>query len=176
MEYERTKVDGSVFNDLLGGKGEFSMLPELPMIEFKAGKWKIKFTDLRCLNEVAVDVFEKCLTTAATEEGATEAVFYVGDISDEELSLVIDICMGVKFEAKKRGGDFSGGSFLITGAERGDGTLAMKFIQQRAQAIYNYVQSHKKEDETIHISLPDLVCAIIEKEHDEMARYLRGEG
>ena len=168
MEYKRTPVDGSIF----GIPGEFSMLPELPMIEYKVGKWKIKITDLRCLNEQAVSTFEQCIMTAAKEKGATEAAFLIGDVSEDKIQLISDICMAIKYEARKRGGDYSGGSLLIVGVERRDDVIAFQFIKDRARAIYDYAQAQIKETGQAQISLPELVARIIEKEHEEIREKL----
>lgn len=160
MKYERTIIDGSVFGLT---NAQFSRLPELPMLEYKAGKWKIKVTDMRCLNETAVDTFEKCLTTAATENGATEAVFDIGDIDENTLNLVADICMAAKYEARKRG-YYVGGCFII-GCERPDGKIAFQLNPKMAKAAYNYVQ--QKGCGLVTISLPDLVLEMIEMEEKE---------
>lgn len=173
MKYERAPMDGSIF----GIPAEFHRLPELPMIEYKVGKWKVKITDLRCLNEQAVSVFEQCVLLAANEEDATEAEFLIGDVSEDKIQLITDICMAVRFEAKKRGGDYSEGSLLITGAERRDNVIAFRFIQSMARAIYDYAQEKLKKTGEIQISLPELVAQIIEKEHTEIRNELdkRGE-
>lgn len=171
MKYKRTPVDGSIF----GVPGEFSMLPELPMIEYKVGKWKIKITDLRCLNELAVSMFERCVIEAAYNEGATEAAFFIGDTSEDKLQLITDICMAIKFEAKKRGGDYSGGSLFIIGVERRDDVIAFQFIKDRARSIYEYAQEQLKETGQVQISLPELVSRIVEKEHTEIREMLEVE-
>ena len=156
MKYKRTYFDDCIF----GTPFKFGTLPKLPMIEFKSGKWTIKVTDFRCLNEHAVFAFERCLLTAATVEEAEFAQFDVADADSDMVDLVSDICLAIGYEARKRG--FSiGGSFLVISCRTENNVLTMDFARDHAKAIYEYAQSQDSKDE-IKLNIVDMILHVAE--------------
>lgn len=57
MNYEKMKMKADKCWTDMFPNAEFYMSPKLPKIEFKKGKMKYKITDIRFLNEVAIDTF-----------------------------------------------------------------------------------------------------------------------
>lgn len=156
MKYKRASIDYSFF----GTPYKLGTLPELPMIEFKRGKWTIKVTDFRCLNEHAVLAFENCLLTAATVEEAEFVQFDVSGVDRDMVDLVSDICLSIGYEARKRGYSI-GGTFLVISCRIVNNVLTMDLARNHAKAIYEYAQSQDSKDE-INLNIVDMILHIAE--------------
>ncbi len=156
MKYKRAYIDDCIF----GTPYKLGTLPKLPMIEFKSGKWTIKVTDFRCLNEHAVFAFERCLLTAATDEEAEFAQFDVADADCDMVNLVSDICLAIGYEARKRGYSI-GGTFLVISCRIENNVLTMDFARDHAKAIYEYAQSQDSKDE-IKLNIVDMILHVAE--------------
>lgn len=156
MKYKRASIDDCFF----GTPYKLGTLPKLPMIEFKRGKWTIKVTDFRCLNEQAVFAFEKCLLTAATVEEAQFVQFDVAGADRDVVDLVSDICLAIGYEARKRGYSI-GGTFLVISCRLENNVLTMDFARDHAKAIYEYAQSQDSKDE-IKLNIVDMILHVAE--------------
>ena len=174
IEYERTKVDMGDFADLFPEGSSFFQTPKLPTIEFKAGKVKYTVTDLRVLNETAVDCFLKILNEAMNTPNCTSVSFNVTGMPKTTIDLVEDIVSAIKIEASKKGRkSFSfSGSFLTRGTsmyttKNGEKILEFKLIEDDAKAVYEY--AHENE----HPSVYGAAVAIHEKTEARLAEAMK---
>lgn len=156
MKYKRVYFDDYFF----GTPYKLGTLPKLPMIEFKRGKWTIKVTDFRCLNEQAVLAFERCLLTAATVEEAQFVQFDVAGSDRDTVDLVSDICLAIGYEVRKRGYSI-GGTFLVISCRIENNVLTMDLARDHAKAIFEYAQSQDSKDE-INLNIVDMILHIAE--------------
>ena len=169
MEYTPQTMDASVFEDWFPGANlNMSRLPDLPMIEAKYGKWKLKIPNLAILNENAVYVFEQLVNAASMDKDAKEVEFYIpsGEEYENKIQLITDICMAVKYEAKKRGTVLSG-PLLVDSVHRktaddGKKKLVFRLMKDNADAIYNYAQSVKEKTGALTLDLGSMIVAVAE--------------
>lgn len=126
------------------------MRPELPKIKFKADKVTYKVTDLRCLNETAVNCFIQILTDVCNTPDCESVSFDVSGIEQDKIDLISDIVTGIDFSYHKGGKNgYSGSSvFLTSGSEYfetgNNVTLTFTVIRDHARAIYEYAKGKDK--------------------------------
>ncbi len=159
MKYERQKIANCFWEGATVWKR-----PELPKIEFKKGRTTYKITDLRCLNESAINTFMDVLRVVCGTPNCKEVSYDVTNLEEDKVNLIDDILSSVEWEYKKRG-CIAMGAFLVTGSKREtteDGKRIITFLlaEENAEAIYNYSQTHKDEKNGV-INILDLVFAVI---------------
>jgi hypothetical protein len=146
MKYDRIQIDPVAFAGILPDGCSMYMKPELPKIEFKANKVTYKATDLRCLNETAVDCFIRILTEVCNNPDCEGVSFDVSGIEQDKIDLISDIVTGIDFSYHKGGKNgYSGSSvFLTSGTEylesEEGATLTFTLIRDHARAIYEYAK------------------------------------
>ena len=168
MEYKRQEIYSSAFTYILGEGVKLWRKPELPKIEFKNGKKKYKVTDIRYLNESAVDTFLEILRKACVVPKLKHITFTATGIDENKLNLIIDIVSSIDCEGKSRGYWFKT-AFLVTGSkvttkENGEKFVTFNLEEEDAEIIYNYAQKHGSP-----VNYLDLVIALI----DESEKRLR---
>ena len=152
MKYERVQIkDDGFFSEMLPDGCKLYQRPEPPMIEMKVNKVKYKITDLRCLNEKAVDCFMKVLEKVCSVPDCEEASFDVTGIEYDKIRLIADIVNSVSVDFKKGGRKgFSGCSAsLITSDVQYSQTedraiCTFGIIKEHAKVIYEYAQGKDK--------------------------------
>lgn len=177
MEYTPQIMDASVFEDWFPETNlNMSRLPDLPMIEAKIGKWKIKIPNLAILNENAVHVFEQLINVAATNKDAKEVKFDIpsGEEYENIIRLIIDICMAVGYEAKRRGMVMSG-HLIVDGVHRettddGKKKLVFRLMEDNADAIYKYAQRVLAETGAMALDLGSMIVAVAEAQEKRFER------
>ena len=146
MKYERIEINAMAFTDILPDGCKMYMRPELPKIEFKANKVTYKATDLRCLNENAVNCFIQVLTEVCNNPDCRNVGFDVSGVEQDKIDLIGDIVSGIDYSYHKGGRKgYSGYScFLVSGTEYYEtdksATLTFNIIQEHARAIYEYAK------------------------------------
>jgi len=146
MKYERVEINAGTLTDILPDGCKVYRRPELPKIEFKANKVTYKATDLRCLNETAVDCFIRILTEVCNNPDCEGVSFDVSGIEQDKIDLISDIVTGIDFSYHKGGRNgYSGSScFLTSGTEYHESEegeiLTFTLIQDHARAIYEYAK------------------------------------
>lgn len=178
MKYERQRVDGSVFSDMLPQKASFYMLPELPMAKCIVNKNDVSFTDLSVLNKKAVEVFYNCLSNIANNNGKPYAVVELSDIDNDTINMIIDIMESIEFSVKLNK-DYKisysvEGHRLINGTEytiNDDGTCMMlfNFNKDDAKIICNFI--NEKACEVEQLNLFELAVAIAERDYKLFLDY-----
>ena len=156
VEYKREMFD-------MGG-AKCYIRPELPEIKFTKDKVNYSVTDIRVLNEMAVDTFIRCVQTAIWDRDAEKAKFTVGkDITQMQLDLVSDIVTGIKWSSKKGGkkGFYQFGGFIATGSmitenEAGERELEFELITDNVKAIHDFM----KDRDAKKLPYFDLVVAL----------------
>lgn len=144
------------------------MLPELPMLKIKVDKLKCKIPNIRILHEAAVGLFERCLLEAAAYEGIDKVEFYVpADYDNDRLQIAMDVCLAMRFEAKKRG-EYTDRQLFIRGFHReinidGTSTLTVELIPEHAKIVHDYASDLKRnsENKNIELNYYDVCAAII---------------
>lgn len=168
MEYERQEIYSSACTDIFGEGVKLWRKPELPKIEFKNGKKKYKVTDIRYLNEAAVNVFLEILRAACNTPKLKHITFAAKGIDENQLDLITDIVSSVDCECKS-GGCWFETAFLVTGSkvttkENGEKFVTFNLEEEYAEIIYNYAQKHGSP-----VNYIDLVIALV----DESEKRLR---
>lgn len=175
MKYEREIVDSSVFKDILPDGAEMYMRPQLPTIEFEINNTKYKVTDLRCLNETAVNCFVQILNTVCNTPDCKE-VSFITNIDKNELDLIADILTSIDYEFRKGGKNgYSQKSVLLVTSymyeETKDGTVCVfNLIKDHAKVMYDYAQSKKK------IGYYELVMAVAEYSYKQFQKFSNRKG
>lgn len=157
--------------DALFKEGKLRRLPELPKLEFKANKVKYSVTDLRYLNENAIDVFQNILTGVISERGIKEITFNIQKgTSENTLRVISDILMAMSYSAEKKGknGYTLGGALLVTGCHRNDDSITFHLVKENAEIIFDYAMENFKYDKKINIY--ELVIEIADKSILEISR------
>jgi hypothetical protein len=164
MKYTRTKVDSSVFSDIMPPGGMMYMRPELPKFGFKHDGVFYKVTDMRCLNEQAINVFEQILSYVCNRPNAEEISFNITGIDEDQVNRVTDIVSSIEYEAKKSGrnGYTISGQLLVTSSttciEDDEVILTFKLFKDHADAIYQYCRDKD------HVNLDECVIAVAQHE------------
>lgn len=172
MKYTRTKVDSSVFSDIMPSGSMIYMRPELPKFGFKHDGVFYKVTDLRCLNEQAVSVFKQILSEVCNRPNAEEISFDITGIDEDQVDRITDIVSSIDYEAKKSGrnGYTVSGSLLVmsstTCIEDDEAILTFELIKDHASAIYQYCRDKD------HVNLGECVIAVAQHEMQELMNYL----
>jgi hypothetical protein len=144
MEYERQEIKQSFWEGVTLWKR-----PELPKIEFKKGRNTYKVTDVRCLNQVAVDIFVNILSIVCANQ-VEEVGYDVTQLKENEINLISDILSGIECECKYRGGRIQT-VFLVSGCriketKKGKKEIVFELVKENANAIYEYAQTHKEKN------------------------------
>lgn len=150
---------------------KLTRLPDLPKIEFKAGKVNYSMTDLRYLNTNAFNMFIDILNYVATVANSNEVTLTLPEkMSDDEKRVIKEILLATGFTAMKKGrnGFYIGGAFLVSGIEIKNGfTMKIKLISEHAKVIYEYTQRKAKP------SIYELVIAIVEATNNDIEERTR---
>lgn len=155
MEYKRTTIDGSA---LLFGLPEemkkdiqFSKLPELPMLTFKKNKTTYKITDIRYLNENAINALQVILNAIAQDSEEIEEVNFKiqKGTKEETVDLITDILMAINLEVKTVGKNSCScsGALLIIGStitkeDDGDDIISYRLIKPSAKIIHDCIKEN----------------------------------
>lgn len=175
MKYTRTKVDASVFSDIMPAGSMMYMRPELPKFGFKHDGVFYKVTDMRCLNEQAVSVFNQILSEVCNRPNAEEISFDITGIDEDQVDRITDIVSSIDYEAKKpgRSGYSISGALLVTSSftciEDDEATLTFELIKDHADAIYQYCRDKQ------YVNLGECVIAVAQHEMQELNNYLAGK-
>lgn len=171
MDYKRTYVN-NIFENMIPNSKVY-MMPDLPKIEFKKGKIKYKITDIRFLNEVAIDTFFQIMQEAMTTPDCEEVSFIVTGIEESRLHLISDIVCAIEYEVKKcgRNGYGTSGYFLAMSSiytKQKDGTEILTFGLLKDNAKYLYEYGNGKEE----LNFFDAVMYVGNRYCEEMQSYL----
>lgn len=162
MKYERKEINVGSFEGILPDGCKVYMTPELPTVSFVKGRVTYSVTDIRFLNERAIDAFEKILAMACSDPDLKEVSFDVTDVEKDTIDLISDIICAVKvhaYKGGKNGYDFD--AWMIVDEhhiheEEGHTILTFHLIESRAKAMYKYAHKQGSTD----ISYYDLAAAV----------------
>ena len=128
------------------------MSPELPKLEVKKDKIKYKITDVRYLNETAVEVFSMIMEIAMNTKDCEEVSFDITNINEDNWHLITDILSGIEYECSKGGknGFSSSGRIFIAGSSytKKDNIAIGTFYLFENDAKYLY--EYAKDRETVN--------------------------
>lgn len=162
MKYTRLETTMNLF----GMDMKVHRIPELPKLHFQRGGVKYSVTDLRVLNEHAVDAFEQMMKYVMEVPNCEEMNFIISDDTpNENVNLIVDIVTGISYSAKKGGkhGYETEGVLIAYGAgyeysEEGRiKSVTFHLCKDNARAIYDYAKNN--HDKGV-INYLDLVVAI----------------
>lgn len=122
------------------------LLPELPKVKIKEKGILYEITDIRYLNETAVDVLFKIIDASANDPELKDVSFYVGGLSESILHLISDILMTTGVDSRKKGRNAWLSSFCIVNGVsfEDDDTLTFHLKHDLGRAISNYSQGKKE--------------------------------
>jgi len=166
MKYKRQEICDPCLSALFGNSGvKFFRRPDLPKVKFKKGRRVYTVTDLRCLNEQAVNVLIDILVHCANTQGCESVSYHVEDIEKYELDLISDIVTAVEFEYRDKD-RWSQSVFLASGTRKtekanGEVILTFELIKEHADIIYNYALKHGS------VNYFDLIPVLAMKERED---------
>lgn len=163
LKYKSKKVNPGPFESILPEGASLTILPKLPMYEFKYKGLFYSITDIRFLNELAIDAFAQII--CQINDGSIGMSGIKNEVSvwfpkeyDDRLPLIIDILMALKYEVKKKGrnGWSSSGALLCSsiGIEKsqwwaGDvevnNTLKIEIRSDIVEYINDYYKYHDRK-------------------------------
>jgi len=180
MKYTRLETTMNLF----GMDIKVHRIPELPKLHFQRGGVKYSVTDLRVLNEHAVDAFEQMLKYVMEVPNCYEMKFIISDDTpNENVNLIVDIVTGISYSAKKGGkhGYETEGVLLAYGThyeydEQGHiASIKFDISKDNAKAIYEYAKKKRRNNEAIDYC--DLVMAIADDCNRRLLSHVQeGEG
>ena len=140
--------------------------------DYESNKAKYKVTDLRCLNETAVNCFMQILKKVCNTPDCTEVSFST-DIDENELNLIADIITSIDYEYRKDGKkSYSEKSVLLVTsymykAIEDKKICTFGLVKDHAKAMYDYAQGKKQ------IGYYDLVVAVAEHSYRKKQNFLK---
>jgi len=147
---------------------EYYFKPDLPDISFEDNSVQYTVTDLRLLNEDAVNILAIIIQETMRKKDIESVTFNVGKVDKESINPIIDIALGFSFKAESKGrnGYMISGCFLVSGVyidtgEDGTKILEFELMCERAKDIYEYAQS--KGTIPDEINLFELVVFIVDR-------------
>ena len=143
--------------------GEFYMMPELPMIEFKKDKVRYSVTDIRLLNQVGIYVLETILNKIAENPDNETVTFIREGVNDSAVNVVRDIVMGIRYKIEKKGrnGYFGQGTFLVSAVDVTDTKMTFYLLKDHVGIVHDYIQSRKNKNENVNFY--ELVVEVADK-------------
>ena len=85
-------------------KKNIHMLPDLPMIKFKKDHVEYEVTNIRYLNNNAINVFQAIISSIKANPECAEWTFAIPEEYDDDyVHIIMDIIMGLTVNARKRG-------------------------------------------------------------------------
>ena len=169
MKYFRHEIDPGSFSAFMPEGAKMYMRPEMPKIEFKEGKLKCRVTDLRLLNPLGCEAFERLLVAMVTAPETGEAkMFASADVDEDTLSIIADIVTGFSYEVKrggKNGWSMDGSlaySYSQTETENGGTEIVFTFNTETAQYMQDYAREHNNT-----LNLFEMIPYIAERQHED---------
>lgn len=156
------------------GNIKICMNPELPTIKFEKNKVTYTITDIRLLNETAVNVFTEALSYVISEPDVEEMTFETSEDIDEYLKEVLsDILNGITYIAEKKGknGFKYESHFLVSGTKWTNNTFTVTWTKDYARWIYEC--AHDKAVNGEPINYYALVIDVAEKSRQEFDIYCK---
>jgi hypothetical protein len=188
MKYERIMIDAPELEEFMPG-AKLYMGPKLPMLEFELHDIEYKFTDLRWLNEFAIECFDAAINYIANTPDCKEVSFDVTGVDKSRIEIASDILTSTRYEMAKKVKAKKGNKtistshrpFLCTGAthSRQDDkeVLTLKFLETDAKAIYEYAQKHRPENgEVVRLKIHELVEAVALANDKKMQEGMKKAG
>lgn len=134
------------FNKLLDDPDvKIRMNPELPKYTYKVGKAKYSITNIKYLNETALEIVLKSIFEMALGEEC--AIFDVTEMNEHHLEVVRDILGSIGYECKERGsctaGSLFGGSYVFYDGDKR--ILKQEFYKDNVEAVKKYAQDNDYE-------------------------------
>lgn len=177
MDYTRAKFSDCILSDIFPDS-EFYMTPSLPKLEVKRNKVKYKITDLRFLNERAVNTFVQIMLEAMNTLDIEEVSFDVTGIEESDLNLISDIVSSIQVESSKGGKNgfrHYDTHFLINGGtyrKLKDNTEIYTFglIKDHAKYLYEYAKGKEA------VNYFDAIIYVADRSHEEMMKQIEERG
>ena len=127
---------------------KFGQLLDLPEFEFKIGKVKYKATDLRLLNNYAINAFKIILNFIKENPDAEDVTLDVTDLEKSDILAVKEIIRGLNFTATKNGKngfEIDSSCFLASSAWQHETNeyklLTFRLCIDSVKAIHDYLNS-----------------------------------
>lgn len=173
MNYKRTYVN-NIFEDIIPGS-KIYMMPNLPMIEVERNGIKYKTTDIRFLNETAVNIFLHIMQTAMNTEDCEEVSFDVTGIEKNKLDLILDIVGGIRYEVStgRKNGLRHSDCYFLTGISstymKRDNTeiVTIQLRKDHAQYLYEYAGDKKTVDYI------DAIIYVANRSQEKISDYVK---
>lgn len=170
-KYKDRIDDRGFFLDILPDGWEIYRSPDLPTLKFRTNGVKYEVTDMRFLNETALNVFSGIIEiiagSAKPDVKSVEISF--SDMDDNTLDLITTILLAIKVKATKGGKRAwcCSGTFLITGITKRGDNITFELAEDQAQAIWNYCRTNK-----FPINFYELAVKVINDQHERLIKAL----
>lgn len=177
MNYNQQEINmlGAIFDN---ESVHMYIRPSLPTFEFDYGEWHVTASDIRCLNENAIRVFEACINYCI--DGEDKATFTVTkEMSDDQLQIIIDIVTGIKYSARTGDEDdiesvgVDSGTLLVTSSitkwtDEDDKVITFYFDDMSAEAIRRVA-----DEGDGNVNYVDVVKAVLDEHNTYFAKWLK---
>lgn len=170
-KYKDRIDDRGFFLDILPDGWEIYRSPDLLTLKFRTNGVKYEVTDIRFLNETALNVLfgiiEIIAGSAKPDVKSVQISF--SDMDDDTLDLITTILLAIKVKATK-GGKYAwncSGTFLITGVTKRGDNITFELAEDQARAIWNYCRTNK-----FPINFYELAVAVINDHHERLIKAL----
>lgn len=147
--------------------------PELPMASVKRNKVTYSFTDLRYLNEGAIEVVVKIISAIAYGRvhtsrftGAKVVWCDLSGMCEDRKRIICEIVTSLKYKAKWRKGS-ADGCLLIDGCEQTDKFVGFHIIEHDIAPIQKLFA--ESED---NLSFVDVVVAVVDDSRAKLERFM----
>lgn len=171
MNYKRTYIN-NIFEGIIPNSKAY-MMPDLPKIEFKRDKIKYKITDIRFLNETAVNVFFTIMETAMNTEDCEEVSIDITDVEEDNWDLISDIVENIRYEMSKGGKNgFRHAGYFLTGLgstyTKKDNTEIVTIRLRKDHAKYLYEFARDKET----VDYIDAIIYVLNRDHEDTYKQI----
>lgn len=139
--------------------------PSLPEIKFKIKNKYYTVTDIRYLNQQAVDIIDKLIQSAAKSDEKDYVAFNTNGVNADDIQIIVDIVMGLNIHVSTvgRGGGWASMTFLVSECRRAGDILLFRYGIDRHKYIHEYFKKTKKKS----IEYKELAVMIAEKVHGD---------
>ena len=170
-KYKDKFDDRGFFSAILPDGWEIYRSPDLPTLKFITNGVKYEVTDIRFLNETALNVLSNIIEIIAgrPKPDVKSVQMFYSDMDDDTLDLITTILLAIKVKATK-GGKYAWNccrTFLIIGITKREDGITFELAEDQALAIWNYCKTNKP-----HINFYELAVAVINDQHERLIKTL----
>ena len=130
------------------------MMPQLPELELEKEGMKYTMTDVRYLNQMAVECFLMVLNNVIENDQLEEQeISFKNELTDDQYRVISDILMQIGVSAEDSDDDYVHGTVVVSGTRRQNNKIIVKLLKDHAEIIRDLGQKKIKNREEINYFL-----------------------